>query len=130
MLNERVELEDLPDPQLMEAQVRWLNYNSSHADLEFEKSREPELSSKPNEALKELKTTVELQLLLDDFNRDLDTMAYFYEPDCTLLKTLGTAFGYKPRIAKGSVSPMFFVPDVRTILKNDMDQIDKLVRQN
>jgi hypothetical protein len=57
-------------------------------------------------------------------------MAYSYEPDCTLLKTLGFALGYKAKIVKASVSPLFFVPDVRTILKDDADQIDKRQLRN
>ena len=130
MLNERIELEDLPDPEIARAQLRWLDYNSSRADREYYKLRDPGLPAKPDEALKELKTTVELQSLLDAFNRDLDIMAYSYKPDCTFLKTLGAALRYKPNLVKASVSSLFFVPDVRTILKDDADQIDKRERKD
>jgi hypothetical protein len=124
-INDRIEREELPDIEMQNAQIRWLDVMSSRADREFEKFRQPSLPSKPDEALKEFKITVALQSLYDTFNRDLDMLAYFYRPDCTILKTLGTALGYKPQIVKASISPSFFLPDTRDILKDDIDQIDK-----
>jgi hypothetical protein len=69
--------------------------------------RDPGLPAKPDEALKVLKTTVELQSLLDAFNRDLDIMAYSYEPDCTILKTLGFALGYKTKCKRVRFTTIF-----------------------
>jgi hypothetical protein len=129
MVIERVEWEELPDKRIAEAQMRWLDYNSSRADREYERFRESVPSSKDDDALKEFKKTVELQTLYDKFNADLDTLAYFYQPDCTVLKTLGTALGYKPHIVKAFVSPLFFLGDTRTILQEDIDDIEKRQRQ-
>jgi hypothetical protein len=128
-LNERIEMEELPDTKMQTAQVRWLDFNSSRVDREYEKFRQPLISTKPDEALKELKITVELQSLYDAFSRDLDMLAYYYQPDCTILKTLGTALGYKPQIVRASISTFFSLGDTYVILKDDMDQIDKKQRE-
>lgn len=125
----RIEKEELPDAEMQNAQIRWLDFNSARVDREFDKAQQSSLSVKPDDTLKSFKTTVELQSLYDVFNRDLDVLAFFYQPDCTILKTLGVALGYKPMIVRATVSPMFLTPDTHTIFKDDMDQIDKRERE-
>jgi hypothetical protein len=129
LLIKRIEQEEFPDAAMRDAQVSWLDFNSSRVDREFEKAQQSSLSFKPDEALKEFKITVELQSLYDDFNRDLDMLAYYYQPDCTILKTLGTALGYKPQIVRATISPLFSLPDTHAFLKEDVDQIEKRQRE-
>jgi hypothetical protein len=126
---ERVEWEELPDKRIVDAQLRWLDYNSSRADREYERFRDGSPSLKDDEALKQFRMTVELQALYDRFSTDLDALAYSYQPDCTVLKTLGGALGYKPRIVKAFVSPLFVLGDTQTILQEDIDDIEKRQRQ-
>jgi hypothetical protein len=126
---ERVEWEELPDKRIIDAQLRWLDYSSSRADREYERFRETSPFLKDDDTLKQFKKTVELQALCDRFSTDLDALAYSYQPDCTILKTLGAALGYKPRIVKAVVSPLFLLGDTHTILHEDIDDIEKLQRQ-
>lgn len=126
---ERVGWEELPDKRIVEAQQRWLDYNSSRADREYERFREPSPSAKGDEALTQFKKTIELQTLYDRFDTDLNILAYSYQPDCTVLKTLGAALGYKPPIVKAFVSPLFSLGDTQTILQEDIDEIEKRQRQ-
>ncbi|MGY3589029.1 hypothetical protein ACVIGB_002015 [Bradyrhizobium sp. USDA 4341] len=129
---ERINFDRLPDSRVMDAQIRWLHLDSSRADKEYERFREPAVSppTKPDEALKVFKKTVELQLLRDTFESDLDALAYSYEPDCTVSRTLGTALGYKPRIVRAAVSPMFELGDTSIILQEDIEAMDKREKQD
>jgi hypothetical protein len=116
--------------RLFDAQLRWLNYNSSRVDREYERFRDGSSPSlKDDEALQQFKTTVELQGLYDRFSADLDALAYSYQPDCTILKTLGAALGYKARIVKAIVSQFFVLGDTHTILHEDIDDIEKRERK-
>jgi hypothetical protein len=127
---ERVEWEELPDKRMVDAQLRLLDYNSSRADREYERFRDDGSPSlKNDEALKQFKTTVELQALYNRFSTDLDALAYSYQPDCTILKTLGVALGYKARIVKAVVSQFFALGDTHTILQEDIDDIETRERK-
>jgi hypothetical protein len=129
-LNEQIHKEELPDKEMQQAQYRWLNFNSKRADREYEKYREaPPSSSTTGDALRFLKTTVELQSLYDQFDRDLDILAYNYEPNCTIMNTMFRALGFKPSIVRASISPMFDLGDTRTILKEDVDDIEQRQRR-
>jgi hypothetical protein len=98
-------------------------------DREYERFRDGSPYLKNDEALNQFKTTVELQTLYDRFSTDLDALAYYYQPDCTVLKTLGTALGYKARIVKAAVSQFFVLGDTQTILFEDIDDIEKRERK-
>ena len=124
-LNEQVEKTELPDKSMQEAQLRWLNYNSSRADREYEWYREQPPSDGGKEGLKSAKTWAELQTLNDAFDRDLDVLAYSYEPNCTILTTLSYSLGNRPRIVRAIISPLFELGDTKTILKEDMNNIDE-----
>jgi hypothetical protein len=129
-LIERIDIDDLPDKHIFDAQLRWLNYNSSRADREYERFREGDSFKKDDDSLKQFKKTVELQALYDRFTTDLDALAYSYQPDCTVLKTLGAALGYRTHIAKASVSPLFELGDTHTILQEDIHDIEKREHQD
>jgi hypothetical protein len=128
-INERVEKAELPDKAMQEAQLRWLNYNSSRADREYDWYREQPSSGGGADALKSAKDWAELQTLYDAFDRDLDILAYSYEPNCTVVKTFSYALGSRSRIVRAVISPLFGLGDTRIILKEDVDNIEERQRK-
>lgn len=128
-LNEQIHKDELPVKEMQEAQYRWLTFNSTRVDREYDNYREAPSSSTPSDAINFLKTTVQLQSLYDQFDRDLDVLAYSYRPDCTIISTLLSALGYKPPIVRASISPLFDLGDTRIILKEDIDNVEQRQRR-
>jgi hypothetical protein len=84
---QRIEYEDLPDSSIKELRRDWLDFNSQVADQLFDDVNKP-IPNKPAkiDAALELKTRkLHAQLFsgYDSFLHDLDTYAYFFQPNCT-----------------------------------------------
>jgi hypothetical protein len=108
----RIEYEELPDSSLRKARAEWSEFNGQQADRLFDEFQKPIEDGKPPKVdptheLKSRKLYSQLFNNFASFLNDIDTYAYYFQPDCTALKTLGVALGYKPQIVLASLSPLF-----------------------
>jgi hypothetical protein len=107
----RVEYEELPDGSIEQLQREWLEFNPQVADEPFGDVNKPIRNDavKINPVLESKVRKLRSPLFsgYDSFLRDLDTYVYFFQTNCTPLRTLGVAFGHKPQIVLASVSPLF-----------------------
>jgi hypothetical protein len=126
----RIEYEKLPDTSISNAEQAWSDFNSEQVDQRYDEAKNS-LGMKaakidPNLDFKLNKLSAQLLARFADFMNDIDTYAYYFQPDCTALKTLGVALGYKPQIVLASVSPIFNSDAVRTSLDEDVQGFNKM----
>jgi hypothetical protein len=60
------------------------------------------------------------------FQHDVDTYAYYFQPDCTPLKTLRVALGFKSPIVLASVSPIFGSAAIKQTFHDDIEGFNKM----
>jgi hypothetical protein len=126
----RVAYEELPDPSIRNAQLAWSEFNHQQADGLFDEVQKP-LNDNPTKIdpafeLRSRKLYSQLFNDFESFQHDIDTYAYYFEPDCTPLKTLGVALGYKPPIVLASVSPLFGNESNKSIFVEALERFNKL----
>jgi hypothetical protein len=129
-LGSRLAYEELPDSSIRNAQVTWSKFNSQQADRLYDEFQKP-VDDKPTKVdpVHELKSRKLYSQLFNDFAsflNDIDTYAYYFQPDCTPLKTLGVALGYKPQIVLASVSPLFASDEVKKTFADAIEGFNKL----
>jgi len=126
----RIEYEELPDSSISSAQRAWSEFNSEQADRLGDEFNKP-LDGKPTKIDPnfELSSRKLYSRLFNDFasfQHDIDTYAYYFHADCTPLKTLGVALGYKPQIVVGSVSPIFESGAIKNTFADAIERFNKL----
>jgi len=117
----RIEYEELPDGAIEQLQREWLESNPQAADEPFGDVTTPiqndAVEFNPVLESKVRKPRSPLFSGYDSFLRDLDTYAYFFQANCTPLRTLGVALGHEPQIVLASVSPLFENGSMRRSLR-------------
>jgi hypothetical protein len=129
-MGNRFAYEVLPDSSIHNAQLAWSEFNDQQADRLFDEFQKP-LDQKPtkidpNLELRSRKLYSQLFNDFASFQHDLDAYAYYFQPDCTPLKTLEVALGDKPQIVLASVSPLFENGDIKSIFFEAIDRFNKL----
>ena len=117
----RVEYEELPDSSIEQLQREWLEFHPQVADERFggvtKPIRNDAVRINPVLEPKVRKLRSPLFSDYDSFLRDLDTYVYFFQTNCTPLRTLGVALGHEPQIVLASVSPLFENGSMRRSLR-------------
>jgi hypothetical protein len=109
----RVEYEELPDGSIEQLQREWLEFNPQVAGEPF-----GSVTTQIRNDAKVRKLRSPLFSGHDSFLRDLDTYVYFFQANCTPLRTLGVALGHEPQIVLASVSPLFENGSMRRSLRD------------
>ncbi len=126
----RIEYEELPDSSISNVQRAWSEFNSEQADGlrdEFNKPLDDRLKKiDPNFELRSRKLYSKLFNDFGFFQHNIDTYAYYFHADCSPLKSLGVALGYKPRIVLGSVSPIFESGAIKNTFADAIERFNKL----
>jgi hypothetical protein len=131
-LNFRVRRAELPLREINNARAGWSRF--TQADLDFDhallqaETEDTAASGNPEQSLKLYKAHMKRFFALRSFEKDVDTYAYVFEPNCSVANTLLTALGYRPPIIFASVSPLitFGGSEFPNMFKNEISEIDKL----
>jgi hypothetical protein len=125
----RTEYDELPYTSIRNTQIDWLKFNHDQAHKSFEEAQLP-----VDGKARKLDPTLEFRFRklhrrlfvgLESFQYDIDRLAYYYEPNCTPLRTFAVALGYKPQIVRARVSP-FIENEILNPLAETIEGFDKL----
>jgi hypothetical protein len=125
----RTEYDELPNTPIRSTRNEWSEFNRREADRGFEEVQRP-IDDKPrkldpNLEFRSRKLYVQLFNGLDSFLQDIERLAYYFEPNCSPMRTLGVALGYKPQIVHARVSPLVET-DSFNLLADSIEGFNKL----
>ncbi|KJC49094.1 hypothetical protein UP09_07635 [Bradyrhizobium sp. LTSP885] len=131
LLNGRVAYDDLPDDFIAKARAKWIEFNIAKQNKiseNFDKSQLPGPQPKTDPAVffKFRKLLGQLQFEDQSFQHDLNAVAYYFEPNCTVVNTFFLALGYKPQIMAARVSPVYKEETFKQIFKDAIARISAL----
>lgn len=131
-LNFRVKRTNLPLREIDDARAGWSQF--TQADIDFDHAalqaelNDAAASGTSGQSLKLFKAQVRRFVSVRSFERNVDTFAYVFEPNCSVINTLLTALGYRPPIIFASVSPLLTSEGSTfpNMFKDEIRNIDKL----
>jgi len=127
-LTSRVRYADIPELNVNALRLSWLDFVSPRNDKLFDDFHAADDHDKGGEenlsrALTSQKLLIALVIADQSFEHDLDSLAYRFDPNCSMANLLGIALGYRPPIVFAAVSPS--LDAFSTILRDDMKAVDK-----
>jgi hypothetical protein len=125
-LANRTQYDSLPETEILKTQNKWSDFIRSIDESQKPMEGKPQ-KIEPNREFKRKKLGLQLLFSFRKFQREFNASAYNYQPDCTPLKTLGVALGYKPKNVRASVSPYFGDGnDIMGTLTEEIERLDQL----